>query len=203
MNKLIQCITKAEGSVIILFALMLPVCLLLVGGAIDFGRQRVAATSIQAATDAAALAGASITPHPSHQSTERVAAATRFFNVNIPAEIMESAAPVLKAVFHEDKVIVTTKSDMPTTLLTALGFKTLPIETKSVVPVSPTIRPDADVVLVINQGRSSGCTAGCASKSFGPANSGGSRTIDAMKRGQIASLKTSLISRVPTIQTCV
>lgn len=120
---------EQSGSVLTMFAFAGVVLICLAGVVIDYGRATKARTSLQAATDAAALAAARL---PSKDATQLRAAADKFFVANTIG-IDGNNIQITKFDFQESTGTVAIESAgvMDTSLMSVVGVKTMSISATS------------------------------------------------------------------------
>lgn len=117
--------TEQAGSVVILFAFTAMLSLVVIGGAIDFGRTYIVRTQLQAATDAAALTVATVN---ADSEVDRRAAGQNSFLANLDAALTHASANI--AIGKED-ITVTGTAQVGTTFLELAGFKSFDVSTLS------------------------------------------------------------------------
>lgn len=101
-----------SGSIAILFAVSLTAIALAIGAGFDMGRGFVSARTMQSATDAAALAAASLDGNASE--SQQTAMALSIFGVNYTSGFTEK--PAVAVTFGNETVSVTADTTMPRTL---------------------------------------------------------------------------------------
>lgn len=116
-----------QGTMVVIFAIMLSVLMIAGGLAVDFGRGMHAKTEMQNAVDAAALASAKAAMSGDAASSEAIARA--YFNENAGTDLGSKAS--LKIDSAEDSVTVTAKISMPTTFMKIAGFNEMAITASS------------------------------------------------------------------------
>lgn len=115
---------KAEsGATVTMFAFAGVVLICMAGAVIDYGRVSKARTSLQAATDSAALAAARL---PSKDAAQLRAAANNFFVANT-ADIDGNNIQITKFSFQESTGTVAVESSgvLDTSLMSLIGVKTM------------------------------------------------------------------------------
>lgn len=128
--RLVRRFRKNEsGATITLFAFSAVVLICLAGVVVDYGRLTKAHTSLQAATDAAALAAARL---PSKDTTAMRTAATNFFAANT-SSIHGTNIEITNFTFQATTgtVTVETSGVLDTSLMSIAGFKTMGFSAKS------------------------------------------------------------------------
>jgi len=118
-----------SGSTVTIFAFSAVVLICLAGAVIDYGRLTKAHTSLQAATDAAALAAARL---PSKDTAAMRTAANNFFAANTTG-INGHNIEITSFTFQTTTgtVIVETSGVLDTSLMSVAGFKTMGFSARS------------------------------------------------------------------------
>jgi hypothetical protein len=110
-----------RGNITIMFgAIMVPVIMLL-GGAIDFGKALHAKTELQGAADAAALAAAILTDV---DDAKRIAEAERIFSAKVQGTPFASASPTIE--IEGSKIGVAVTASVDTTFLRIMNISEVP-----------------------------------------------------------------------------
>lgn len=153
MNKITQ--KKQGGQVFIVLAICLVVLVGALGLAVDSGLGYLVKAKLNAAADAAAVAGARAVVHgetESEQRQEAEAAARKFFAANYPADYLGSSADIrgIQVDFNSPaRGQITVKVDARATLaisfMRVFGFNTLDIDA-----VAHTVRRDIDMAFVMD-----------------------------------------------------
>jgi len=158
--------THCRGSIALVTALSLIVLVGMVGLAIDLGRAYGVKAKLNAAVDAAAIAGARalvVGESDAERVTNAQAAAQKFFAGNFPLDYLGATptGPNTTAV-HDAAgfwtVTVSATADVPTTFLRVLGKDNVPVAT-----MAETIRRDLDLILVLD-------TSGSLAPPYSPAD---------------------------------
>lgn len=146
---------KQSGQVFVVFALSLAVLVGVVGLALDSGLGYLVKAKLNAAADAAALAGAravSLGLTRGEQRAAAVAAADQFFSANYPKDYLGSAEVTHETSVEFDNplpgnitVDVTARTSIPVMFMGVMGFKLLDINASS-----QTIRKDLDMAFVMD-----------------------------------------------------
>lgn len=146
---------KQQGQVFIVVAISLVMLVAAVGLAVDSGMGYLVRAKLNAATDAAALAGARAAPagrNKSEQIAEATSAAKKFFAANYPQKYLGSTAQLnnVKVTFDDPipgRITVDVSADavVPVTFMGILGFKKLDIAASAQI-----IRKDIDMAFVID-----------------------------------------------------
>lgn len=162
---------RQGGAVAVMVALCMLVLLAVVGLVVDGGLAYLVKARLNAAVDAAALAGARAVPDGNTQA-EQIAsaqqAAADFFAANIPSNYMLSQ-PQLQSVnvtFNQGMATIDVRAQapMPVSLMQVLGFTSL-----TPTAYAQTIRKDLDMALVVDTSgslSSSGAAVRTATKTF-------------------------------------
>ena len=164
-------LARQRGAIAVMVALSMIVLLGVVGLVVDGGMSYIIKARLNAAVDAAALAGARAVPLGNNQAEQRAsaqAAAAKFFNANIGGTFM-LATPKLLGVdvaFNAGTVTIDVRAEapMPVSFMQVLGFTAL-----NPYASAQTIRKDLDMALVVDtSGSLSSSSAGVrtAAKSF-------------------------------------
>jgi len=143
---------RQDGAIAVMVALSLIVLLAVVGLVVDAGMAYVIKARLNAAVDAAALAGARAVPIGNNQGEQRASAqtaASNFFHANIPDNYL-LAKPKLLGVdvtFNSGTVTIDVRAEapMPVSFMQVLGFTSLNPNA-----YAQTIRKDLDMALVVD-----------------------------------------------------
>jgi Mg-chelatase subunit ChlD len=146
---------KQGGQVFIVLALSLVVLVGALGLAVDSGLAYLVKAKLNAAVDAAAVAGARAVVHGDTQSEQRQhaeAAARRFFAANYPAGYLGSGATIsgIEVRFNDAmpgriSVDVAARATLPLSFMRVMGFNVLDIDASA-----RTIRRDLDMAFVMD-----------------------------------------------------
>ena len=146
----------ARGNVGIIFGLMTVPVVVLAGMAIDFHRAETVRHNLQAAVDASALAGSALT-----DATDgaRAGASTVMFNSWAPGALGQGITG--GTAIGKDTVTVSVATDVPTTVGSLLGIKSLHVEAKAVsiiikAPTKPTVTSARACLLALDPNSSDG-----------------------------------------------
>ena len=114
-----------QGSIAIIFAMMLTASVALIGGSVDYGRWLSAKSKTLNAMDTAVLAGGRILQLSGKSDADAVAAANQYYSQN-----KSSSLNVDGTTFSVvgNKVIGTTNSTVKTPFLNAVGIASLPVK---------------------------------------------------------------------------
>ncbi len=118
-----------QGSIAIVFALMLVVLLVSAGVGVDYGRQLAARTAMQQALDAAVLAAVKLSPDRQN------AVAEKMFEAELGGENVENTT-VSFSRDGEHRLAGRAEGEIKTTLTALLGIKTLGVATTSIAETS-------------------------------------------------------------------
>ncbi|WP_305820887.1 vWA domain-containing protein [Massilia brevitalea] len=162
---------RQRGAVLIMVVLAMLVLLALVGLVVDGGLAYLVKARLNAAVDAAALAGARAVPAGKNQTEQTASAKTAaatFFAANIPENYLMSRPALLSTDVSFDKGQVTVdvhaEAPMPVSVMQLMGFTAL-----NPVAYAQTIRKDLDMAFVVDtSGSLSGSAAAvrASAKSF-------------------------------------
>lgn len=157
------------GNVLIMTGLSILVLFAAGGSAVDFGRQQLVRAKVQQASDAAALAAASLPTGTT--SSQRSAAAQRYFNLNYPDGYLGIARPT-PVINVGATISVSATASVPSFFVSNIGVDQLDAEGASVVSVIAQVTEIKNDVLLLfdNSGSMSTADAG-----------GGMKRLDAMK----------------------
>jgi Flp pilus assembly protein TadG len=144
--------SRQAGSVAVMVAVSMTVLLACVGLAIDTATAYMVRDKLNAATDAASLAGARAVSQGKDETTQRAnaqAAAIRFFNANYPTNYMTAKATLNtpSVVFNNGMVTISisAQATMPISFLRVLGLSPLKPSVTSVA-----VRKDLDMAVVLD-----------------------------------------------------
>ena len=148
---------NADGNVMVITALSILVLVGLSGFGIDLGRQQMVRLQIQQASDAAALAAASL---EGASNAERYAAAQRYFNLNIPLEFFGISRPSPTISITNGEVNVDAEGGTRNVFTQLLGSSSSQAGGGSGVGVGESRQnSDYDVVMVVDESGSTSATA--------------------------------------------
>ncbi|MEG8039186.1 TadE/TadG family protein [Sphingomonas sp. LR60] len=168
-------IRDVSGNVAIMAAFAVIPLLAMIGGAIDASRTYMAATRLQQACDAGALAGRKAMANVTTLTAAEKAKANEFFRFNFPAGTY--SAEQVTAVYDKgaNGVVVGRASlSMPTTLMRMFGFGAVPVSTTRKAELHI---PNTDIMFVLDvTGSMSANPAGGAETSQNPSK------IDGLKQ---------------------
>jgi Mg-chelatase subunit ChlD len=146
---------KQQGQVFVVVALSLSMLIGAVGLAVDSGLGYLIKAKLNAAVDAASIAGAraaTLGRTQPEQRQEAIAAAEKFFAANYPDGYLGSTRSVrgVRVVFDDPKpgritVDVDARASVPVTFMGVMGFNVLDISASS-----QTIRKDLDMAFVMD-----------------------------------------------------
>src|SRR3712207_1307595 len=143
---------RQRGQALPMTALMLLLLVAVVGTALDSGRAYLVRARLSAAVDAAGLAAARAVSRgedAASREASAVAAATRAFHANYPADYLGSApmlrTPTLR--FEQGRVIVdaSASASLPLGLTAVMGFTRMDIDASA-----QALRRDLDLALVMD-----------------------------------------------------
>jgi Flp pilus assembly protein TadG len=146
MNILTRLRNDESGGIVLIFALMLTILVLIIGGFMDYGRAVMSRSAVQSATDAAALAAA---VSPDNVSESQIAA--RYFDTNfsLARSVVDVEYTDLNATLNDEDVItIDSNTQMETNFMRIGNQNTLPITSTTKVNRRKFSEPDQDVVVV-------------------------------------------------------
>lgn len=141
----------AHGSVLMLTGLMILFLFAIAGAGVDFGRQQLVRMKLQNASDAAAVAAASMPEGVSADQRRQVA--LRYYNLNYPASYLgvERPSPNIQI---GDTIIVDATTTLATNFIANVGVQQLESRGRTVVDRSAPETTIYDVILVLDNSRS-------------------------------------------------
>ena len=113
-----------KGSIATIFGLTLIPVLALAGAAVDFSHALSARTKLSATVDAVTLAAGTGIVTPSMSASEQKAILQDYFDANWDPNLPK---PTFDAQIADGRVTITAQTEVATTLLNVIGFKTLPV----------------------------------------------------------------------------
>ncbi len=126
LSKKTSLLKSTEGSVAILFALASLMVMGITGTAVDFARATSVKSRLQAAADAAAIAGASL---PATANLNRQQQAMRIFKGNVAGTALASVQPTILA--SNSQVSITAKHQHTHTIMQIFGFGEVELQSSS------------------------------------------------------------------------
>lgn len=150
MTRTSDFLSNRSGSVGVIMAGCLTVLLLASGTAVDYARGARVRSQLQAATDTAVLAGASMS---AASDRERETRARRVFDENAAALGMQFSVTFSA---RNGQVKANASMQLPTSIMKIANFDTLPISVSSAAEV---IKPPLDVFLILDMSASMGIAA--------------------------------------------
>ncbi len=137
-----------RGNVLMMTGLSILVLFAAGGAAVDFGRQQLVRMKLQQASDAAAIAAASLPVNAS--DAEKRAMAERYFNLNYPSNYLGIARPI-PTITTGNPITVSATRTLNANFISAVGVPTLNAEGRSGVE-TPTTSTETyyDVLLVMD-----------------------------------------------------
>lgn len=142
-----------NGNVLMMTGLALILLFAVGGSGVDYGRQQLVRMKIQQASDAAALAAASV-PCEAEPCTERLQTAMRYYNLNYPEKFLgvTRPQPTITAPLN-GPVTVSANADIETQFISNLGIPVL--ESKGRTVVSSENQGSAyDIVMLLDNSNS-------------------------------------------------
>lgn len=151
-----------NGNVFILTGLAILFLMAVGGAGVDFGRQQAVKIKLQQASDAAALAAATMPLGTDEQ--DRIDTAERYFRLNFPEEYIGIERPGdINVDIGADSVTVSAGSQIPAKFIRNVGVLELSATGASTVQLSATATQAYDVILVMDNSGSMDRAAGSAS----------------------------------------
>ncbi len=140
-----------RGNVLMITGLMLLILFAVAGAGADFGRQQLVRMKLQNASDAAAVAAASM---PESTTTEqRRAVALRYYNLNYPTTYLGVARPTANIQIG-DQIIVDANTSFSTNFIGGVGVERLESQGRTVVNRTTQAASIYDVILVMDNSNS-------------------------------------------------
>lgn len=139
-----------SGNVLMLTGLMFVILIAAGGAGIDFGRQQLIRTKLQQASDAGALAAASLSSlSPSYGTQDRENIALRYYSLNYPAVFLGKDRPA--PTINGDRISVEAiEENVEAGFITAVNAPTLKATGNSVVQRAVSAVTNYDVMLVLD-----------------------------------------------------
>lgn len=150
-----------RGAVAILFGLMIVVLVGVAGGAVDFSRVMDTKSRLQQAVDSAVLAAAK-DPYASDAEVTKIATAYLENNAKALLGSKISKISVSRTTGNAPEVKVSAETNSPTTLLSVLGIRNLPVNVSS---SAGFILGETEIYAVIDMSESMGIAADDAARS--------------------------------------
>ena len=179
---------KAErGSTAVIFALALVPVLAAAGAAIDYVSFYNVRNHMQAALDAATLAGATA---QDATVSQRISIATNTFNANMNGEDLSN--PNIHVLFTPTAKTVTGSASIkiPTSMMNVVGMKSMDISTGSEVSIQT--NKNAEIAFVLDYSGSMAEVAGSQQK-YIAVRDGVTKLIDSLTASQPSKLKFALV----------
>lgn len=117
-----------RGNMSILFCMAMLPLMLAAGIAVDYSAGSSARSQLQAAVDAAALAGVALQTYEAGSKTEEAA---RIFNTHLQLIDLGSEIPTPNVAVEPEKVTVSASADVRTTFLQVVGVNTVEVSTSA------------------------------------------------------------------------
>ena len=118
---------RREGSIAIIFAVTLGVMLLVVGGAVDFGRWLSARNAVRSAVDKAVIAGARTLQIEGRNALAAVDVAQRYYDRNLRVISGLEGRITFRVIRKDTALIAEGKVFIDTPLLALAGIRKLPV----------------------------------------------------------------------------
>lgn len=175
MRGLIAWKNDQRGNVLMLTGLAILILFAVAGAGVDFGRQQLVRMKLQNASDAAAIAAASL---PESTSVEqRRAVALRYFNLNFPSTYLGIARPTPNIQIG-DQIIVDAGTSFETNFISNVDVQRLEAQGRTVVDRTTQAASIYDVILVMDNSGSMSNVTTAPNFSFTPqANVTNSRNL--------------------------
>ncbi|PZP86331.1 MAG: hypothetical protein DI582_03025 [Azospirillum brasilense] len=157
MHMLHRFFRNERGNVLMLTGLGIIILFAAGGAAVDFGRQQLVRSKLQQATDAAAIAAASL---PAGATVaERTAVANRYYELNYPSDYLGVARPTPSINIGAD-VTVSANSNVGANFISNVGVASLEAGGRTRVSTQAGAKTDYDVVVVVDESGSTLATDG-------------------------------------------
>lgn len=140
-----------RGNVLMLTGLAILILFAVAGAGVDFGRQQLVRMKLQNASDAAAVAAASMPDSVS--ADQRRAVALRYYNLNFPATYLGIARPTPN-IQVGSQIIVDASTSFDANFVSNVGVNRLESQGRTVVDRSAPQQTIYDVILVMDNSRS-------------------------------------------------
>lgn len=161
MHMLHRFFRNERGNVLMLTGLGIIILFAAGGAAVDFGRQQLVRSKLQQATDAAAIAAASL---PAGATVaERTAVANRYYELNYPSDYLGVARPTPSINIGAD-VTVSANSNVGANFISNVGVASLEAGGRTRVSTQAGAKTDYDVVVVVDESGSTGFSSGVPGK---------------------------------------
>ncbi|MFZ4125614.1 MAG: vWA domain-containing protein [Rickettsiales bacterium] len=178
MKRFLRC---NEGSVLIIAGLMILTLTAVSGAAIDLGRQQLVRSKLQQASDAGAVAAATM-PSDATQA-QKEAAGRRYFALNFPNGYMGVDRPNPTVSVASGDILVTATANVPTRFVGLIGIDSVVSTGRSrIASSSTTTGNNYDLIMILDN-----------SGSMGFADAGGGQTRIAALRNSATSIATNLL----------
>lgn len=153
MRSLIALKTDQRGNVLMLTGLAILILFAVAGAGVDFGRQQLVRMKLQNASDAAAIAAASL---PESTSAEqRRAVALRYYNLNFPSTYLGVVRPTPN-IQVGGQIIVDASTSFETNFVSNVDVNRLEAQGRTVVDRATQAASIYDVILVMDNSGSMG-----------------------------------------------
>lgn len=140
-----------RGNVLMLTGLAILILFAVAGAGVDFGRQQLVRMKLQNASDAAAVAAASMPDSVS--ADQRRAVALRYYNLNFPATYLGIARPTPN-IQVGSQIIVDASTSFDANFVSNVGVNRLESQGRTVVDRSAPQQTIYDVILVMDNSNS-------------------------------------------------
>lgn len=147
MRRTLQKLVREQhGSVLMLTGLAILILFAVAGAGVDFGRQQLVRMKLQNASDAAAVAAASL---KNATVAEREAIALRYYNLNYPQSFLGVERPDPEIIIG-DTISVEASTVLMANFISNVGVQRLEAEGRTVVSASADEEQAQDVILVMD-----------------------------------------------------
>lgn len=172
---------EQQGSVLILTVFGIAIMIGLTGAGIDLGRQQLAKIKLQQATDAVAVAIASMPDTTT--ASEKEAAVQRYFNLNYPATYIGLPRPTVTCSPCDDTIEVRASLSVDPMFVGVIGVGTMEADGLTrVASQSSRTSADYDVVMVVDESGSTGAPA-----------PGGGGTIMTVEKSALSDMVNAIV----------
>lgn len=153
MRRLLALRDDQRGNVLMLTGLAILILFAVAGAGVDFGRQQLVRMKLQNASDAAAVAAASLPDSVSAEQRRQVA--LRYYNLNFPSSYLGIARPSPNIQIGS-QIIVDASTSMNANFVSNVGVQTLEAQGRTVVERATDQNSIYDVLLVMDNSGSMG-----------------------------------------------
>lgn len=173
-------VREQHGSVLMLTGLAILILFAVAGAGVDFGRQQLVRMKLQNASDAAAVAAASL---KNATVAEREAIALRYYNLNYPQSFLGVERPDPEIIIG-DTISVEASTVLMANFISNVGVQRLEAEGRTVVNASSNSSQNYDVILVMDNSSSMARAATAPAYADGDVTLGRSFTLNQCVAGE-------------------